>query len=201
MNIANQLTILRILLIPLLLVFLLSPFSFGHLEWFGETISYSRLIALILFLLASGTDWIDGYVARKYGLVTNLGKFLDPLADKLLVTAAFVSLVALQLVPAWMVIVILAREFAVTGLRLVAAGEGMVIAAGRLGKWKTLFQLLSAAFLMIENAPFQSTKFSPAMILLWIAVILTVVSGIDYFRKNFNVLIEDHTKGRKQHES
>jgi CDP-diacylglycerol--glycerol-3-phosphate 3-phosphatidyltransferase len=188
-NIPNQITISRVLLIPVFMIFLLAPMRFGEVTIFAETIPITHLVAAILFIIASCTDWVDGYYARKYNLVTNLGKFLDPLADKLLVTAAFISLVELGLAPAWMVIVILAREFAVTGLRLVAVGEGDVIAASKLGKWKTIAQLVAVAALLLHNIPFSVIGFPFADICLWLAVILTIISGWDYFSKNKSVFL------------
>lgn len=188
MNIPNQITISRVLLIPVFMIFLLVPMSFGDVTMFEEAVPITHLIAAVFFIVASCTDWVDGYYARKYNLVTNLGKFLDPLADKLLVTAAFVSLVELGAVPAWMVIIILAREFAVTGLRLVAAGVGDVIAASKLGKWKTTFQLVAVAAVLLHNVPFSAIGFPFADICLWIAVVLTIVSGWEYFMKNKHVL-------------
>lgn len=123
-NIPNQITIARMLLIPFFLIFLLAPIDLGMIQIGTEQLPMTHAVAALIFIIASMTDWIDGYYARKYGLVTNLGKFLDPLADKLLVSAALIALVQLDLAPAWMVIVIISREFAVTGLRLVLAGEG-----------------------------------------------------------------------------
>src|SRR5690625_3448440 len=144
----------------------------------------------MLFILASATDWVDGYYARKYNLVTNLGKFLDPLADKLLVSAALILLVQLGLAPAWIVIIIISREFAVTGMRLVAAGEGIVLAASNMGKLKTTFQILSIALLMLHNFPFSYIGIPMDIITLYIAMILTAWSGIEYFIKNAHVMSE-----------
>ncbi|TCP30264.1 CDP-diacylglycerol--glycerol-3-phosphate 3-phosphatidyltransferase [Scopulibacillus darangshiensis] len=189
MNIANKITISRVILIPIFLIFLLVPMSLGTITIGGAEISVSQFIAGIIFIVASCTDWLDGYYARKLNLVTNFGKFLDPLADKLLVTSAFVSLVGLDLIPSWMVIIILAREFAVTGLRLVAAGEGDVIAASGVAKWKTLFQMVGIILYLFNNVPFGWGGFPLAQIIMWVAVIMTIISGWDYFYKNREVLL------------
>lgn len=192
MNIPNRITISRILLIPVFILLLTLPLDWGSVSFGSTSIPTVHLVSALIFIIASGTDWVDGYYARKYNLVTNLGKFLDPMADKLLVSAAFVLLVELGMAPAWLVIIILSREFAVTGLRLVAAGEGIVLAAGQMGKWKTTFQLISIAFLLLHDFPFSylDLGFSVGTLLLYIALILTVVSGLDYFIKNWHVMKE-----------
>lgn len=187
LNLPNKITISRILLIPIFLIFMLVPFGFGDLYLINDSIPISHLIGALIFIIASTTDWIDGHLARKHNLVTNLGKFLDPLADKLLVSAALITLVELQLAPSWMVIVIISREFAVTGLRLVAAGEGVVLAAGQMGKLKTVFQIIAISALLLHNVPFTGFGILLGDITLWIAVILTIVSGWDYFAKNMQV--------------
>ncbi|MBM7572095.1 CDP-diacylglycerol--glycerol-3-phosphate 3-phosphatidyltransferase [Aquibacillus albus] len=188
MNIPNRITISRIFLIPIFIILLSIPFNWG--SWsIGETaLPVSHFVGALLFIIASTTDWIDGYYARKYNLVTNLGKFLDPLADKLLVSAALILLVELGLAPAWVVILIISREFAVTGLRLVAAGEGIVLAAGQMGKLKTVLQIISISALLLHNFPFSYIGFPFATIVLYLALIITVVSGYDYFKKNWHVM-------------
>nr|WP_202407243.1 CDP-diacylglycerol--glycerol-3-phosphate 3-phosphatidyltransferase [Pseudalkalibacillus hwajinpoensis] len=186
----NKITVSRIFLIPVFLIFLLAPLPLGETEIAGTVLLNSQLIATAIFIFASVTDWIDGYIARKHNLVTNLGKFLDPLADKLLVTSAFVSLVELGAAPAWIVVVILSREFAVTGLRLVASSEGEVLAASNLGKLKTWIQIIAIIMLLIENVPFEAIGFPFATISLWAALIITVYSGWDYFSKNKEVLLK-----------
>lgn len=187
MNLPNKITISRICLIPLFLVIILAPFSWG--EWRAGTVSIpvTHLVGALIFIVASTTDWIDGYYARKYNMVTNLGKFLDPLADKLLVSAALVALVELQLAPAWAAIIIISREFAVTGLRLVLAGGGEVVAANMLGKIKTWAQIVAISALLLHNLPFELISIPFATIALWVAVIFTIVSGWDYFAKNKSV--------------
>ncbi|MBF0708483.1 MULTISPECIES: CDP-diacylglycerol--glycerol-3-phosphate 3-phosphatidyltransferase [Bacillales] len=190
MNLPNKITVSRIFLIPVFLIFLLAPLPLGETEIAGAVLLNSHLVATAIFIFASVTDWIDGYIARKHNLVTNLGKFLDPLADKLLVTSAFVSLVELGAAPAWIVVVILSREFAVTGLRLVASSEGEVLAASNLGKLKTWIQIIAIIALLIENVPFEAIGFPFATISLWAALIITVYSGWDYFSKNRQVLLK-----------
>ena len=188
MNIPNKITLSRICLIPLFVILLSVPFDWGTWIIGNEEIPVSHLLAAILFIIASSTDWLDGYYARKYHLITNLGKFLDPLADKLLVCAAFIMLVELGLAPAWVVILILSREFAVTGLRLVAAGSGLVLAASSLGKIKTVTQILAASLLLLHNFPFLYINISVDMLMLYIALLFTVISGYDYFKKNWHVM-------------
>ncbi len=188
MNVPNQITISRIFLIPIFMIFLLVPFSWGEWSLLGKVIPISHFFAAVIFIIAAATDWLDGYYARKYNLVTNMGKFLDPLADKLLITAAFVSLVELGLFPAWAAILILSREFAVTGLRLVAAADGDVIAASKWGKWKTVSQIVAASALMLHNVLFEALSIPFATLMIYVAVILTVFSGWDYFVKNKHVL-------------
>lgn len=169
------------------MVLMLVPFSFGNWNFQGTVLPFTHLAGAILFILAAATDWLDGYIARKQNLVSNFGKFLDPLADKLLVTAALLSLIEIGILPAWMAIVILSREFAVTGMRLVAASDGQVIAASGIAKWKTVFQMAALAILLLHNVPFETWNIPLGMILMWIAVLLTIISGIDYFVKNKHI--------------
>ncbi|MEK1828703.1 CDP-diacylglycerol--glycerol-3-phosphate 3-phosphatidyltransferase [Priestia megaterium] len=185
MNLPNKITISRIFLIPVFLIFMMVPLPFGTVEAAGKEIPIAHLLGAALFIIASTTDWIDGYYARKYDLVTNLGKFLDPLADKLLVSAALVAIVDLDLIAGagWAAIIIISREFAITGLRLVLAGEG-VVAANMLGKIKTWTQILAISAILLYNLPFEWVSIPFASVMLWISVIFTVISGWDYFAKN-----------------
>ncbi|EZH67308.1 CDP-diacylglycerol--glycerol-3-phosphate 3-phosphatidyltransferase [Bacillaceae bacterium JMAK1] len=187
MNLPNQITLARIAFIPIFMFVFLYPFDWGTVSVFNSDIPVHHLVAALIYAIAALTDWVDGYIARSRNLISNFGKFLDPLADKLLVTAALLSLIELDMLPAWMAVVILTREFAVTGMRLVAAADGTVIAASPLGKWKTVFQMVAIFFLMVHNAPFEGMGFPLADLLMWIAVILTIVSGIDYFWKNKHI--------------
>lgn len=187
-NLPNKITLARIALIPVFMIIMLVPFQWGGLHIGDESIPVAHLAGAVLFIIASTTDWVDGYYARKLNLVTNFGKFLDPLADKLLVSAALITLVQFDLAPAWMVIVIISREFAVTGLRLVLAGTGEVVAANMLGKIKTWAQIIAVAALLLHNLPFELVSFPFGDIALWVAVLFTVISGWDYFAKNWDAL-------------
>ena len=177
MNLPNKLTILRVILIPFFVFFLISPFFDG----------YGNYIALAIFIIASLTDMADGKIARKYNLVTNFGKFMDPLADKLLVCSAMICLVDLKLIPVWVVLIIIAREFIISGFRLVASDNGIVIAASYWGKFKTTFQMLMIILLILDLGGVFTTI---ETIVTWIALILTVVSLIDYLAKNKGILLE-----------
>lgn len=190
MNIPNRITLSRIFLIPLFIIVLSIPIELGEWNIFGSSLPVTHGIAATIFIIASGTDWLDGYYARKYNLITNLGKFLDPLADKLLVSAALILLVQLDMLDAWIVIIIISREFAVTGLRVVAASEGIVLAASPLGKIKTATQLIAITLLLLHNIPFQTINIPVATIMIYLALFFTVLSGYDYFIKNKHVLKE-----------
>ena len=177
MNLPNKLTVLRVCMIPFFVVMLLLN---G-----GENQTY-RYIAAAIFIVASLTDMLDGKIARKYNLVTNFGKFIDPLADKLLVCSALICLVDLKQLPAWMVIVIISREFIISGFRLVASDNGIVIAASYWGKFKTTFQMISV-ILLIVRIPALTVL---TQICVWTALVLTVISLVDYIAKNHKVLTE-----------
>ncbi|KAB2337581.1 CDP-diacylglycerol--glycerol-3-phosphate 3-phosphatidyltransferase [Cytobacillus depressus] len=187
MNLPNKITISRICLIPLFLIIMLSGFSWGEVTILGATLPITHLIGALVFIFASATDWVDGYYARKLNLVTNFGKFLDPLADKLLVSAALIVLVELGSAPSWIVIIIISREFAVTGLRLLLAEGGEVVAANMLGKIKTWAQIVAISALLLHNIIFELFSIPFADIALWIAMFFTVWSGWDYFIKNKQV--------------
>ena len=178
MNLPNKLTIFRVILIPFFVIFLLLDAS-------NQTYRY---IADAIFSIASLTDMLDGKIARKYNLVTNFGKFMDPLADKLLVSAAMICLIATGQLAAWIVIIIISREFIISGFRLVASDNGIVIAASYWGKFKTVFQMLMIIVLIANiNLPFFAVL---GTILTYVALILTIVSLIDYIAKNKDVLKE-----------
>ena len=182
MNLPNALTLARIFLVPLLVVVLVTKFE-GRMI-FGIRM---ELVGAAIFGLASLTDWLDGYLARRRKQVTTLGQLMDPLADKLLITAALLSLVQMDLAPAWMVLVILGREFAVTVLRGVAYSKGVVIAASPLGKFKMLSQVV-AILLLILGYDHLQRFFVLGRIALWVAVITAVASAIDYYRRFNHVL-------------
>ena len=178
MNLPNKLTIFRVILIPFFVFFLLT-------DVLGASGDY---LALVIFIVASLTDMLDGKIARKYNLVTNFGKFMDPLADKLLVCSAMICLVDLRLLPSWIVIIIIAREFIISGFRLIAAEHQIVIAASMWGKFKTTFQMIMIILLILDlNYPFSGVV---NMVVTYIALILTVVSLIDYIVKNYKIFIE-----------
>ncbi len=188
MNLANKLTMLRIFLVPIFLIFIAV-----------KGIPYGTIVATLIFIIASLTDQLDGYIARSRNQITTFGKFMDPLADKLLVTAALISLVELQIVPSVAAIIIIAREFAVSGLRTIAASEGIVISASWWGKLKTIIQIIAILLLLIQvnietsqsltntvesnDALRNFFTYAPKYALI-LAVIITIISGIDYFIKN-----------------
>lgn len=188
MNLPNKLTVFRMILIVPFVILLLG----GHAGWgwfdaaFGGIEAYTDYIALVIFVIASLTDMLDGKIARKYNLVTNFGKFMDPLADKLLVCSAMICLIDMDRIPAWIVIVIISREFIISGFRLVASDNHVVIAASYWGKFKTTFQMIMV-MLMIANIQALNIL---TQIVMWIALALTIISLIDYIVKNKNVLFD-----------
>lgn len=175
MNLPNKLTILRMIMVPFFVLFMLVPIGGAANKW----------IALAIFVVASLTDTLDGYIARRDNLITDFGKFMDPLADKLLVCSALICFVELGDLPAWMVIVIIAREFIISGFRLVASDNGIVIAASKTGKLKTVSQMVMVVLVIADLGGFFSIL---EQIFIWLALILTVVSLIEYILKNKNVL-------------
>lgn len=174
MNLPNKLTVLRVIMVPFFVFFMLTDVGGAANKW----------IALIIFCVASLTDMLDGKIARARNLVTNFGKFMDPLADKLLVCSAMICLVEMHIIPAWIVIIIIAREFIISGFRLIASDNGVVIAASYWGKFKTVFQMVMIC-LMIANIPALRLLTD---IVMWVALILTIVSLIDYLWKNKEVV-------------
>ena len=180
MNLPNKLTIGRILLIPVFMFFLL------------VNVPYGKYLAAFIFILAASTDGLDGYIARKRKQITNFGKIMDPLADKLLVTAALVSLVQLREISPWVVFLILGREFAITGLRSVAAAEGVVVSASILGKVKTITQIVAISLILLEDIFFAWIPFPIGEWTLYAALVFTVWSGVDYIMKiNQKIKIDD----------
>lgn len=175
MNLPNKLTVFRVILIPFFVVLLLFDIT-----------AYDEWIALAIFIIASLTDFLDGHIARKYNLVTNFGKFMDPLADKLLVCSALICLVELSRIPAWIVILIIAREFIISGFRLIASDNGVVIAASYWGKFKTTFQIVMICLMIANLEPL----YLVTQVVMWAALLLTVVSLVDYLIKNKGVMQE-----------
>ncbi|NLI93711.1 MAG: CDP-diacylglycerol--glycerol-3-phosphate 3-phosphatidyltransferase [Peptococcaceae bacterium] len=182
MNLPNILTLIRIIMIPVFMVVLLLQLPGGKTYFPSQD-----YVAAAIFIVAAATDGLDGYIARKWGQVTNLGKFLDPLADKLLVSAALISLVELKMVSAWIVWVILAREFAVTGIRAIAAADGVVISASKLGKLKTLTQVVAISALILRDWPLSLIGIRIGEPMIYIALVLTVISGVDYLVKSWHL--------------
>lgn len=175
MNTPNKLTIARMIIVPFLVIFLLTG-------WGGEA---NRYISLTLFVVASVTDWFDGYLARKNNLVTNFGKFMDPLADKLLVCSAMICMIDLKRLSAWFVIIIIAREFIISGFRLIAAENGIVIAANYWGKFKTASQMIMIILLILH---FDGIFVILEQIFMWLSLALTIISLITYIWQNRTVL-------------
>ena len=175
MNKPNKLTVARMILVPFLVVFLLTG-------WGGEA---NRWICLAIFVAASVTDWFDGHLARKYNLITNFGKFMDPLADKLLVCSAMICMIELDKLPAWVVIIIIGREFIISGFRLIAAENGIVIAANYWGKFKTVSQMIMIILLMLDFGGIFTVL---TQIFIWLSVALTIISLLTYIMQNRKVL-------------
>ncbi len=176
MNTANKLTLFRIILVPFFVYFIYQPTP------------TSRYIAFAIFAIASITDFLDGHIARNYNQITNLGKLLDPVADKILVVAALVALVDLGDIAGWVVIVIISRDFFIDVLRMNAAAQGIVVAAGKLGKIKTVLQMIAIAVILLNNYPAAQFGIPLDKVLLYGAVIMTVVSGVEYTAKNWHQL-------------
>lgn len=175
MNTPNKLTVARMILVPFLVVFLLTG-------WGGEA---NRWICLAIFVAASVTDWFDGHLARKCNLITNFGKFMDPLADKLLVCSAMICMIELDKLPAWVVIIIIGREFIISGFRLIAAENGIVIAANYWGKFKTVSQMIMIILLMLDFGGIFTVL---TQIFIWLSVALTIISLLTYIMQNRKVL-------------
>ncbi|HZG86782.1 CDP-diacylglycerol--glycerol-3-phosphate 3-phosphatidyltransferase [Paenibacillus sp.] len=188
MNLANRITLARIFLVPIIMFFLLVRINLPELRLGSFSITYNQIIATLIFIVAASTDGLDGYIARSRKMVTNLGKLLDPLADKLLVAAVLISLVEMQKVDAWIAVVIISREFAITGLRQVALLEGKVVAASAWGKWKTGVQITMIIALLLNNFPFYFVGVPFDLLSSWAAALITLYSGFDYFVKNKNVI-------------
>ena len=181
LNLPNALSLLRIFLVPFLVVVLLTPPESWPDPFGGQWWQWRDIIALAIFLIATATDFLDGYLARKRGQITKLGTLLDPVADKLLTSAAFISLVEMGLAPAWMVVVVVSREFAVTGFRSIASGEGIVIAASSWGKAKMVTQISAISLLILSGRWDVFAKAGKYM--LWAAVAIAVISAVEYFSR------------------
>ncbi|MDF2986362.1 MAG: CDP-diacylglycerol--glycerol-3-phosphate 3-phosphatidyltransferase [Eubacterium sp.] len=204
MNLPNKITVSRILLVPIFMIFVIpipdATVNLPLLSFLKDDMlrinqfinSYGNYVAAFLFILAASTDGVDGYIARKHKLVTAFGKFLDPIADKLLITAALIALVQRDVVTGWAAMIIISRELLVTGMRLVAAGEGQVVAANRSGKIKMVCQTVAVSVALLNNFPFSLfTDIKIDAYLMLVAVIVTIYSGIDFFVKNIKVIKPD----------
>lgn len=201
MNLPNRITLLRIFIVPIFMLFVI-PFpdwvlQSNFLEFIRPQLIYinniiiniGNYIAAGIFIIAASTDGVDGYIARKTKQVTTLGKFLDPIADKLLVTAALIALLQRGDITGWVAMIIIGRELIVTGLRLIAAGEGVVIAASKLGKIKTISQIVAIVACLLQNFPLSLiTDFRFDKYFMFIAIVVTIYSGYDYFTKNIKAI-------------
>ncbi|MBO0482849.1 CDP-diacylglycerol--glycerol-3-phosphate 3-phosphatidyltransferase [Candidatus Enterococcus courvalinii] len=187
MNLPNKLTVLRICMIPIFILVVGVPMDWGQLTVGTTTVVVTQVVGAIIFAIASITDWLDGKIARSQGLVTNFGKFADPLADKMLVMTAFIMLVGQDKAPAWVVAIIVCRELAVTGLRLLLVEHGEVMAAAWPGKVKTATQMVAIILLLINNIPFNLIGLPLDQIMLYACLVFTIYSGVDYFAKNSGV--------------
>ncbi len=195
MNLPNRLTLLRILFVPLIVFFAIFPFSqygisFGSILIGFVKIPGIHLIQLLIFVIASFTDFLDGYLARKNHLVSTFGKFMDPLADKLLVNTLFILFVMQGLVPVLAVMIMIWRDILVDGLRMLAAEKGKVMAAGYLGKLKTVVQMITIILILVSNLPFELYNLPVSTFMLWFSVVISVLSGIAYFRQLSHILLE-----------
>ncbi len=191
MNLPNKLTVARICMVPILVLIYIFPFAQFHIEVIsfefgglgGVSVSIVNIIVLLIFLIASITDFIDGYIARKYNLVTTFGKFADPIADKLLVNTMFILFAFQGIIPVVPVIIMIARDTIVDGCRLVAINNGVVVAAGMLGKLKTVLQMVTVALILVNNLPFELWRIPMADFLLWFTTLVSIASGVAYFNQ------------------
>ena len=182
MNLPNKLTIFRVILIVPFVVLLLC--NHANAVWISGISGWADYLALAIFIIASLTDLLDGHIARKYNLITNFGKFMDPMADKLLVCAALICLVEMGRIPSWVVIIIISREFIISGFRLIASDNGVVIAASYWGKFKTTFQMIMVCLMIADISQIAIVT----QVVMWIALALTVISLVDYLWKNRAVM-------------
>lgn len=182
MNLANKLTIARIFMIPMFMVLLTKDFQWGTVDFFGTSIDQAQFIAGWIFIIASFTDFLDGWIARNFDQATSFGAFMDPMADKLLVIAALILIVQFNWAPGWVIVVIISRELMVTGLRVLLAEQSQgILAAAWPGKMKTVTQMLSIIFYLFNDVGFTNFSWSISEILLYISMLLTVYSGAEYF--------------------
>lgn len=195
MNLPNRLTLLRILFVPLIVFFAVFPFAqfgiiFGHISVGFVYIPINNIVLLVLFMLASITDFLDGYLARKNHQISTFGKFMDPIADKLLVNTLFILFVYQGLIPVVAVLVMIWRDIFVDGLRMLAAEKGRVVVAGYLGKLKTVAQMLTIMLILISNLPFELYHLPVSNFMLWFSVVISFISGVNYFRQLSSLVLE-----------
>ena len=195
MNLPNRLTMVRIILIPLIVLIFMFPFaqfniSVGQMTFGAVTLTYRNIVVLALFAFASFTDFLDGYIARKHNLVTSFGKFADPIADKLLVNTMFILFAWQGIVPVVAVLLMLWRDTAVDGIRMIANGKGRVMAAGYLGKIKTVSQMFTIIFILLNNLPFELYNLPVTSLMIWFSTFISVISGISYFLQAKDLLLE-----------
>jgi len=195
MNLPNRLTMVRIILIPLIVLIFMFPFaqfniSVGQMTVGAVTLTYRNMVVLALFAFASFTDFLDGYIARKHNLVTSFGKFADPIADKLLVNTMFILFAWQGIVPVVAVLLMLWRDTAVDGIRMIANGKGRVMAAGYLGKIKTVSQMFTIIFILLNNLPFELYNLPVTSLMIWFSTFISVISGISYFLQAKDLLLE-----------
>jgi CDP-diacylglycerol---glycerol-3-phosphate 3-phosphatidyltransferase len=195
MNLPNKLSLFRMGLIPLIVFIKLFPYAQFDImipifDIQGYSLSILNVIILILFVIASITDFVDGYIARKYKMITTFGKFIDPIADKLLVTTMFILFAVDGIVPLTVVLIMLWRDILVDGLRMIASSEGIVMSAGYLGKLKTVLQMFAIIVILLNNLPFEMISFPMADFLLWFALVASVLSGVSYFIQGKAVLLK-----------
>jgi len=188
MNLPNKLTVMRICLIPIILLVAIFPYAQFNInvpvfEVNHVSVTLVNLVVLVLFLIASFTDFLDGYIARKNNLVTTFGKFADPIADKLLVTSMFILFASKGIIPVIPVILMVARDTIVDGCRMIASTNGIVVAAGFMGKMKTVCQMLTISLILLSNLPFELYRIPFADLMLWFTTCISVASGLDYFNQ------------------
>ncbi|WP_054023181.1 CDP-diacylglycerol--glycerol-3-phosphate 3-phosphatidyltransferase [Bacillus sp. FJAT-28004] len=191
MNLANKITIARILLIPVFILFfpIYPEWLIEKSELFRHIDTYGIYYAAALFILASATDKLDGHIARKYNQITNLGKLLDPLADKLLISAALILMVSEHLIYSWIAFVIIGREIIITGIRIVASSQKIALQADQFGKIKMVFQVIAISAVLLNNRPFSLITTIPVdQILMYVALVLTILSGVNYIKNNYRLL-------------
>lgn len=195
MNLPNRLSLFRIILVPLIVLIYIFPYAqFGievmEFEFGFVNLRLTNLIVLVLFAIASFTDYLDGHIARKHNLITSFGKFIDPIADKLLVNTMFILFAATGVVPVLPVIVMIWRDTIVDGLRMNASSKGVVVAAGFMGKVKTVVQMAAIVIVLMNNLPFELVRFPMAELLVWFAMCVSVISGVSYFVQLKDIVLE-----------